>query len=576
MGEKKRKKRRIVSPSVWITLGVSVFLLAAGGTIGGIMTARSIETTRDLLNGKMLDIASSAVAMLDGDVVASLTHNDLGGEVFFLDEELQKPADQQHSPSVEVQPIAVADALLKMDSFRDGVRSREKYEVTGVISSPINANLEGDVISFNIAETATSEKSLYLSEITIEPEEKDKFVVGKCISVTGFLENAKTKEESFRKTLFPNSQAYDNCAEILSTFRTSAERSKAEFAYIYLVKKLPDGRFVFSVDPSDDPGVYMEEETISTAALDEAYTKKIPTYDLESYQDRWGRYYTAYCPVLDSHGDVASVVAVDINAGWYESTIRDALLAVIPSTLTVVVLGVLLSLLINWRLGARLKAVNNDMDDLREDVQELLKSMKSDGVLGASNVPEEKAANLGVLRDRIRATQQELKQYIEYAKEQAFIDGLTGLGNRSAYLNQIKAMNNDFTKNFSVIVLDINGLKSINDIYGHEEGDRSIIATATCIKKACEGQLVYRIGGDEFVVILNYSNKEKIESASEVFKEAIAAYNVGEDKLPFELSVSTGYSCVNFESDTAYVDVFKRADEAMYKVKKKYYEHHKQ
>ncbi len=112
MGEKKRKKRRIISPSVWITLGVSVFLLATGGTIGGIMTARSIATTKDLLNGKMLDIASSAVAMLDGDAVASLTHNDLGGEVFFMDEELQKPADQQHSPSVEVQPIAVADALL--------------------------------------------------------------------------------------------------------------------------------------------------------------------------------------------------------------------------------------------------------------------------------------------------------------------------------------------------------------------------------------------------------------------------------------------------------------------------------
>jgi len=103
----------------------------------------------------------------------------------------------------------------------------------------------------------------------------------------------------------------------------------------------------------------------------------------------------------------------------------------------------------------------------------------------------------------------ELFKYQNKIKEMAYLDTLTNLGNRRAYLADIKKQKD----NFSVLFLDLNGFKLINDTLGHEAGDTVLIEIGSRLSNIqFDTQFsIYRIGGDEFIIILNTNNMEKID-----------------------------------------------------------------
>ena len=91
--ENKKKK---MSLSTKIILGVGAFLFVATTAVGTVMMVKSVESMKDLLQGKMMEIANSAATMLDGNELKKLTINDLGGEIYFYDEEAALPDDEKH------------------------------------------------------------------------------------------------------------------------------------------------------------------------------------------------------------------------------------------------------------------------------------------------------------------------------------------------------------------------------------------------------------------------------------------------------------------------------------------------
>lgn len=144
----------------------------------------------------------------------------------------------------------------------------------------------------------------------------------------------------------------------------------------------------------------------------------------------------------------------------------------------------------------------------------------------------------------------------------AYIDASTGLYNRRGLDKHIK----ELTKNtYNVYVFDINGLKKINDNYGHTCGDYVINTFAKELKKVFSENFCARIGGDEFIVISEYSmdkggylnllneNVEKINAQSD--KEYKVKYSVGSDKYEHKVD--------------SIEDVIKKADTEMYKMKEK-------
>lgn len=147
-------------------------------------------------------------------------------------------------------------------------------------------------------------------------------------------------------------------------------------------------------------------------------------------------------------------------------------------------------------------------------------------------------------------------------------DSLTGIGSRFAYNNSILEMQKqNLPQDFVVIAADVNGLKYINDNFGHIEGDKVICAAADCLSKAFSKYgKCYRTGGDEYAIFANIE-RNMIDLLMKDFNEHVNNWNGGETKL----SISIGY-CYAFDTNDKTIDsTIKNADEKMYKSKSEYY-----
>lgn len=150
-------------------------------------------------------------------------------------------------------------------------------------------------------------------------------------------------------------------------------------------------------------------------------------------------------------------------------------------------------------------------------------------------------------------------------------DSLTGLRNTTSY----KAWIVDFDKKiqdepfpFGVMVLDLNHLKETNDTYGHNVGNKLITGAAQIISDSFKRSPVFRIGGDEFLVILQNRDFEDRETLFASFDEACANASIDADGATIPVRIAKGFSTFDPDTDTQFSDVFNRADAEMYKNKK--------
>ena len=138
-------------------------------------------------------------------------------------------------------------------------------------------------------------------------------------------------------------------------------------------------------------------------------------------------------------------------------------------------------------------------------------------------------------------------------------DALTGLLNRQAYYATIRENSKDIT---AFVSIDMNGLKVINDNNGHLAGDHALTTLANCFTKATKvKQSVYRIGGDEFVILCRKTSEEELKTLIEEIKA-----NVSETKY----SCSIGY-CYSPDGNKNIDDMVKESDDMMYADKADYY-----
>jgi len=145
----------------------------------------------------------------------------------------------------------------------------------------------------------------------------------------------------------------------------------------------------------------------------------------------------------------------------------------------------------------------------------------------------------------------------------SYHDEMTGLYNRRFYEEELKRLDN--VKNYPLVLImaDINGLKLNNDAFGHQTGDLLIKKISSILKKECqEDEIVARIGGDEFVILLPRTVEEKAKNLIEHLE--IAINNEKIDNVI--LSMSFGYSLKQNSSEDIN-EVFKKAEEDMYKHK---------
>jgi len=149
---------------------------------------------------------------------------------------------------------------------------------------------------------------------------------------------------------------------------------------------------------------------------------------------------------------------------------------------------------------------------------------------------------------------------IEYL---SFHDQLTCLYNRHYFEVELKRIDNSRNLPLSLIVADLNGLKLVNDAFGHKTGDELIKAAADVLKSECrEDEIITRIGGDEFVVLLPKTNLEQAEQIVKRIQKRAKGTFIGSVML----SMSMGWACKQTVEEN-FEEVFKQAEKYMYRRK---------
>ena len=351
--------------------------------------------------------------------------------------------------------------------------------------------------------------------------------------------------------------AYKNTLDILSRFEQNIE-----LAYIYCVRAMPDGAFIFTIDPDPESPGSFGEHIATTDALVGA-SLGTPGVDREPYTDQWGCFYSAYSPVLDSEGQVSGIVAVDFSADWYDTQIsRQISISLRISGLSLIAAAAAITLIV-MRFRRRFSHLFQEMNLVSDGIETLVHEI-SPGAPEAPRAAEETDSSDEIERlgGRIHALQERLSEEIALVRSRAYIDGLTGLGNRAAYEEHIHRLNDairDGTATFAIAVFDLNGLKDINDRFGHERGDEVIRAVAHSLQEGFAEGHPYRIGGDEFAVILEGSFGDITERMERLHGDQDG------------FSLSEGFAAFDSASDTDYHTVFNRADKVMYDDKRQYY-----
>ena len=153
-------------------------------------------------------------------------------------------------------------------------------------------------------------------------------------------------------------------------------------------------------------------------------------------------------------------------------------------------------------------------------------------------------------------------------ENRAYRDTLTGLLNRTAYYDYNKELNRKLENgeaDFSILMIDVNYLKRMNDVYGHEQGNLYLQGAANLMEKVFGNEHLYRIGGDEFVVILEGKAQNGVEERIRAFKEEIARLQADDSLQPWE-KISAAVGIAKYEKGThrETEEVLRKADEAMY------------
>ena len=187
----------------------------------------------------------------------------------------------------------------------------------------------------------------------------------------------------------------------------------------------------------------------------------------------------------------------------------------------------------------------------------------------AVSIKHQSKDEVGELAESFRQTVVHLDNYFTYINKLAYKDPLTGVKNKTAYMEKIKNINErieDQTADFTLFVFDLNDLKHVNDSLGHDIGDLFIISASRIICRSFKEFPVYRIGGDEFVVLLEDVKHDIYEQCIQRFDEESKKQN---ELYQFNMKIFIAYgmSIFNVEEDKNFNDVFKKADGAMYQCK---------
>ena len=261
-----------------------------------------------------------------------------------------------------------------------------------------------------------------------------------------------------------------------------------------------------------------------------------------------------HCYWLELTNGMSVVVTVPhsaISSSWYKLINR----------IVIVSIGLItISGLISFIYAQRLTKPLKDLTVAAEEIDKGNYNVK---------LTYDKKNEIGILTNTVKQLVANLDEYISDLNALAYADALTSVANKSAFDIRVEEMQkriddpND-NPEFAIVMLDCDNLKDINDAYGHEKGDIYLRNSCNLMCRTFQKSTVYRIGGDEFAVILegsDFKNRKYLRDHFIKRSSEISAFA----KEPWEqIKVSIGVARFDPQLDKTVDDVLKHADNLMY------------
>lgn len=309
-------------------------------------------------------------------------------------------------------------------------------------------------------------------------------------------------------------------------------------------------------------------------------TGKSPNgYDV--YDNEFGKTYAYYTP-LNIGGQTVGVIGTEIEIETVNKEILRLTLDQMAGMGTIILICVLALLgYIHQNYILKLEHLQSNVREYSQKKDpEIVNSIEKEanGKDEIASLSMQIAAMILELENYMRSLIKVAKE-LSSAREQADLmhelahkDSLTGVNNKNAYdsvIHQLDWKIDDGTAEFAIVMIDLNFLKRINDTYGHESGNTAIQNLCEMVKDFFPNSPIFRIGGDEFVVVAEGEDYAAVTDIVKKFNSKLDKIAANKKLEPWEkTSAALGLAIYDKSIDSSAANVFKRADKAMYARKK--------
>ena len=320
---------------------------------------------------------------------------------------------------------------------------------------------------------------------------------------------------------------------------------------------------------------------------DQVYDEFLNRYDIKYSKEKnaFGNDYYAAYTIRDANGSPIAILTTSASLDEIDATMREYMTVIGISILTLAAVFVII--MVEW-LKRRVIKPLKQIGTVADDFERKSRDSKDPEALIMGNKSLHKGDELEALANTLAAMSLHVKAYVEEllksalqmesmrdevtrANNLAMRDSLTGVKSKAAYDQQRQRLNLDIQAGeaeFAIAMIDINYLKRINDNYGHEKGNIYIKKMCTMICDVFNHSPVFRVGGDEFVVVLIHRDYENRDALIKELKDKMTELS---EKTELEEwlrpSAAIGLGVYEQTKDTDCDQVFKRADDAMYENK---------
>ncbi len=298
-------------------------------------------------------------------------------------------------------------------------------------------------------------------------------------------------------------------------------------------------------------------------------------------EDVYGWLVTAGYPVMKD-GKLVAHLCVDISMNDIKAKERSY---VVNTALAMLGLTVFMLAIALWYVGRNVvkpvkmlsdtaKNYCSENNDVVHHAFEKLQITTHDEIAGLLSSMKQMEADMNSNINALIDTQVALKESERKAQsmeEMAIKDSLTGIRNKMAYDHEAKKLEADLEDGFNefgLAMVDLNFLKRTNDTYGHEKGNISIRRLCMLVCEIFDHSPVFRIGGDEFIVVLKNHDYRCVDQLIDDFNDRLVQVQNDDTLKPWEqISAAIGYYKFDKTVDRTVDDVFRKADKAMYERK---------